>query len=178
MAVFDTRRAACESAGMTTARNTALISVLVAGCGGAGQGSPAPLETARNGQQHEVSVAKRHVDNDEMIAMTPEVKAFHDALAPRWHAEHGAKRMADTCAAVPELRNGAEAIAKATPPERAEPADWTGNARQLGEAVTALGATCQANDADKFEPAFAAVHERFHAVLEASMGGEHGEPER
>ena len=100
MAVFDTRRAACESAGMTTARNTALIAVLVAGCGAAGQSAPAPLETARNGQQHEVHAAKRPAEGDEMVAMTPEVKAFHDVLAPRWHAERGAKRMADTCAAV------------------------------------------------------------------------------
>src|SRR5205085_11939718 len=123
--------------------------------------------------QDEVHAAKRPAEGDEMVAMTPEVKAFHDVLAPRWHAERGAKRMADTCAAVPDLRTRAEAIAKATPPERAEPADWKDNARQLGEAVTALGATCQASDADKFEPAFTAVHERFHAVLETSVGGEH-----
>ena len=157
---------------MTTACHPVLIALLVAGCGGAGPSSPPPLDTARDNQKHEVHEARHRAEGDETVAMTPEVKAFHDVLAPRWHAEHGAKRMADTCAALGELRTGAEAIARATPPERAEPADWKGSARELGEAVSALGETCKANDAGKFEPAFAAVHERFHAVLEAGVGGD------
>ena len=150
-----------------------LIALLAAGCGGAGQSSPPPLESARDNQKHDVRAAKHGGEADETVAMTPEVKAFHDVLAPRWHAEHGARRMADTCGALAELRSDAEAIARATPPERAEPADWKAGARELGEAVAALGETCTANDAGKFEPAFTAVHERFHAVLEASVGGDH-----
>jgi hypothetical protein len=157
---------------MTTGCHTVLIALLVAGCGGAGQSSPPPLETARGNQQHDVHEAKQRGEADEMVAMTPEVKAFHDVLAPRWHTERGARRMADTCGAIGELRTGADAIAKATPPERAEPADWKASTRELGQAVTALGETCTANDAGKFEPAFTALHERFHAVVEASSGGE------
>lgn len=159
---------------MTSARNPVLALMLAAGCGGAGQGSPPPLETARDSQPHDVRAAKHGGDAEEMVVMSPEVKAFHDVLAPRWHAERGAGRMADTCAAIPELRKGADAITAAKPPERAEPAEWTASARELGAAVAALGETCQASDAAKFEPAFTAVHERFHAVLEAGVG-EHGE---
>lgn len=160
---------------MMTVRNTVLALVVAAGCGGAGQGSPPPLETARDGARHDVRPGKHGGEGEEMIAMTPEVKAFHDALAPRWRAEHGARRMADTCAAIPDLRSGADAITAARPPERAEPAEWKASGRDLGAAVAALGETCQANDAAKFEPAFTAVHERFHAVLEASIGGEPGD---
>ena len=161
---------------MTTARETLLIAVLVAGCGGAGQGAGEPLETARSGQKHDTGHGKAHEGEHEAEEMaTPEIKMFHDALAPRWHAEHGPQRMADTCAAIAEFRGDAEEIAKALPPERADPTEWGAKARRLGDAVTALDAVCKAKDAAQFEPAFAAVHERFHAMLGA--GGEHGEHE-
>jgi hypothetical protein len=165
---------------MTTARNMVLILAAWAGaaCGGAGQGSTAPLETARDGQKHASGRASHDAagEHGEMAGLPLEVKTFHDALAPRWHAVKGPLRTADTCAAVPELRNDADAIARATPPERANPTDWAAGARQLGDAITALDAACKANDADQFEQAFAAVHQRFHGVMESVDGhGEHKE---
>jgi hypothetical protein len=154
---------------MTTASKALLIAVLAAGgCGGAGQGAGEPLETARSNQKHDTGHK-----GEEMVAMTPELKLFHDALAPRWHAEHGPARMADTCAAIPEFRGDAESIAKALPPERTDPAAWAAKARALGDSVAALDAACKTKDAAQFEPAFAAVDERFHAMLGA--GDEHHE---
>ena len=152
---------------MTTASKMLLIAVLTAGgCGGAGQGAGEPLETARSNQKHDTGHK-----GEEMVAMTPEVKLFHDALAPRWHAEQGPQRMVDTCAAIPEFLGDAESIAKALPPERTDPTQWGAKARALNDSVAALDAACKAKDAAQFEPAFAAVHERFHAMLGA--GGEH-----
>jgi len=154
---------------MTTAHKTVLIAVLVVGgCGGAGQGAGEPLDTARGNQKHDVGHGKGHEGEGEM---TLEVKMFHDALAPRWHAERGPQRMADTCAALPEFHGDVEAIAKALPPERANPTDWAASVRRLRDSITALDSPCKAKDAAQFEPAFAAVHDRFTALL--GMSGEH-----
>jgi len=92
--------------------------------------------------------------------MSPELTKFHDVLSPRWHAEKGAKRMTDTCGAIADFQSNAAAVAS----------------KDLSEAVTALEATCKANDATAFEPAFEKVHTEFHKLMEASGGGhEHGD---
>jgi hypothetical protein len=130
------------------------ILVVALGCGGGGKAAPEP-------------VAEHH---DEHGAMMPEVAKFHDALAPRWHAPKGDKRMTDTCGAVPELRSDADALAKAKAPGDA--ATWSTRTQDLTDAVSALGATCESHDATAFELAFQKVHESFHAVMETS-GGHH-----
>jgi len=147
-------------------------------CGGTTK--PDTLETARQNQNHDTRYAdhsgepghKEGGEAEEMAALPPEVKAFHDTLAPRWHGEHGAQRTAETCAAIPQFHTQADAIAAAAPPKGAEAAAWAARAKQLADAVAALDAACKAGDAT-FEPAFAEVHHRFHAVMEA--GGEHAE---
>jgi hypothetical protein len=98
--------------------------------------------------------------------MSPELKKFHDAFAPLFHAEKGAKRTADTCAAVPELTADADAIGKATPPPSANADTWTEGTRGLVAAVGKLADACKANDAAKFEAAFNGVHDAFHALME------------
>ena len=107
--------------------------------------------------------------------MSPEMTKFHDTLRPLWHAEQGPKRMPDTCAAIGELRAGADAIATATPPTPANADTWTTGTRALVAAVTDLEAACKANDAAKFEPAFAKVHDAFHALMMAA-GMKHDGP--
>jgi hypothetical protein len=182
MAVFDTRPTACESAVMNAARKTLLMVALAAsgGCGGARSDSTEPL-AARNLQSHDTrhaDAAKGHTgEADEVAAMPPELQKFHAVLAPRWHAEPGPERIADTCGAIGELRAGADAVVAAPAPAGRDAAAWTAGGKQLAEAVAALDATCQAHDAAGFEPAFAQVHERFHGLLEAGEPehGEHGE---
>ncbi len=105
-------------------------------------------------------------------AMVDAVAKFHDTLAPRWHAERGAKRMTDTCAVTAQLRSEAQAIVASPPPEGANPTSWSAGGTQLADAVTALETTCKASDATAFEPAFERVHTSFHHVMEA--GGKHG----
>jgi hypothetical protein len=115
-------------------------------------------------------------EKSEMAAMPPSVAKFHDTLAPRWHAEHGPARMADTCGAIGQLKADASAIVAAPVPDGANPASWSAGGSQLVEAVGSLEATCKAKDAAAFEPAFERVHTSFHHVMQAaSMHDEHGD---
>jgi len=137
-----------------------LIIALLAACGSKESTTPAAKEP----------VAGAHGEHEEHgeMAMPPELKAFHDVLAPRWHAEKGQKRTDDTCAAVPDFQKDADAIAKATPPRSAHADAWTNGTKALVGAVGELDAACKAKDAAAFETAFEKVHQSFHTLLEAS----------
>jgi hypothetical protein len=163
---------------MKTAWNTVLSAALAAavGCGGSTRpDSTEPLETARTHQKHDLGGGHAETggaDMKEMVAMPPSVSKFHATLAPYWHAKQGPQRMTDTCAAIAELRAGADEIVASPPPERSDSAAWSSGGKQLAEAVTALEGTCKASDATAFETALAEVHERFHGLMSAA-GGEH-----
>jgi hypothetical protein len=168
---------------------TALIGVLLGAavsCGGRPQGAGTePLDTARNGQPHasghkaeahDGAMGATH-EGDE-TAMPPELKKFHDTLAPRWHAEHGANRMADTCGAIAQFHADASAIVDAATPAGTDAAAWSSGGKQLTEAVAGLDAACKASDAAAFEPAFERVHRSFHGLLEAGEANhEPGKPD-
>ncbi len=109
------------------------------------------------------------------MAMPPELAKFHDVLAPRWHADKGAKRMADTCAAIADLASGADTLAKAPPPTGANADAWGQGGKDLVTAVAGLKTTCDGNDATTFELAFAEVHKSFHVMLEATESRPHEE---
>ena len=140
-----------KPAHMKTALTIAFV--LLTACGGKSKPAPATTTAKTGGEMPELTM--------------PEMAKFHDVLAPRWHAEKGPKRMADTCGAMPEFQADADALAKVTPPTGADAAMWTGKTKELTEAVVALDGTCKANDATAFEPAFEKVHVGFHAVMEA-----------
>ncbi len=135
------------------------IAALLAACGSK---QPAPATTPA------------HDEHAEMANMPPEMKTFHDVLAPRWHADKGPQRMQDTCAALPDFHSDADALAKATPPRSAHADTWTTGTKQLVDAVAGLDATCKANDAAAFETAFEKVHVSFHDLMAAAgmMTGE------
>jgi hypothetical protein len=147
--------------------------VLAVGCGGKksapATSSTAPAETGGSGGHQEMA----HHEDMEHAEMPAEMSKFHDVLAPRWHADKGAKRMKDTCAALPEFHANADALAKATPPTKANADTWTAGTRALVDAVGGLDAPCKANDGAKFEAAFTKVHESFHGLMAAA--GMHGE---
>ena len=167
------------------AANCPLVAVLglllaAVGCGGKAADPGMPSELGRDGQKHEVhegsqasvkptDPASEPGEPDEQ-GMPASLAKFHDTLAPRWHAERGARRMADTCAAIAQFHADADAVAAAPPPQGADAAAWSAGGKQLTAAVVGLDATCKANDAAAFEPAFAQVHQRFHGLMEA---GEH-----
>jgi len=161
-------------------KSALLFAVVLATSACGGKAAPSPEPDPATGPQHAMhegsGAAMGHKPGHEHGEMAPTITAFHDVLAPRWHAEKGAKRMADTCAAIPEFQRGAAAIIAAPAPQGAVAAAWTDGGKQLAEAITALEAPCKASDAAAFEPAFHRVHESFHRVMEAG-GGKHKEGE-
>ncbi len=77
------------------------------------------------------------------------IAAFHDVLAPLWHAAEGPERTDKTCAATATMEQRAQDIGDAP----------------LVEAVHALAAECAGNR-QAFQAKFTAVHTAFHAVAE------------
>ena len=136
-----------------------MIIALLAACGS--KETTTPADKAPPAMAHE-----EHGEHE--MAMPPELKGFHDVLAPHWHAEKGPKRMQDTCAALPDFHKASDALAKATPPRAAHADTWTNGTKALVAAVAELDVACKANEASAFETAFAKVHDSFHALLEAA----------
>jgi hypothetical protein len=93
------------------------------------------------------------------------VEAFHSALRPLWHAAPGPQRTADTCTAVPKLRDLAVAM-KGAPPAGAKPM-FPEQATGLVSAIAGLEKECATPDRPGFDAAFHGVHEAFHGVAEA-----------
>jgi hypothetical protein len=112
---------------------------------GCGKGDAKPEAKPGSGEHH------------EMANMPPAVNAFHEVLAPLWHAPKGDQRMTDTCAAIAGLQSGAAAVGSAK----------LANAPALVDAVGGLAAVCSATprDAAKFDAAFAKVHDAFHSLM-------------
>jgi hypothetical protein len=105
------------------------------------------------------------------------VDAFHDTMAPLWHAEPGPARATDTCAAAADLATKAESIVAEDAPEAASDAEaWKTASAGLVASVQQLQAVCadstEAAEAS-FDDTFKSVHEAFH-VLVALVGHEEG----
>ena len=96
----------------------------------------------------------------------PTVTAFHDTMAPLWHAEAGDARKADTCAALPDMQAKAAAIGQAEVPEKAaaQSEAWTTASTELGTKLDALATSCD-GPTEAFDAAFHDVHEAFHALV-------------
>lgn len=141
-----------------------VLAFLVA-CGSKQPGPTGPAPEAEHGE---------HAGSAEHpMEMPAEMQAFHDVLAPRWHAPQGAQRMKDTCDAVTQLQSNADAIGKATPPTTANADTWTNATRALVDAVSELATACQGGNMGTFEAAFTKVHEAFHALMAAAGMHEH-----
>jgi hypothetical protein len=149
-------------------RTLTLATVLAAAACGGKKPAPATTTTTQQAEGHE----GHEGGGGEHEGMPTEMTKFHDVLAPRWHAEKGPQRMKDTCAALPEFHADADAIAKATPPVKANADTWTTSTRALVESVNGLDPVCKANDSAKFEAAFHKVHESFHGLMAAGGVGE------
>jgi hypothetical protein len=90
------------------------------------------------------------------------LQAFHDVLGPVYHEAPGASRDEQTCAAAAKLKAAASAVVA----ESTSDADRaTGEA--LAQSVDALATACQAADRAEVGSRLEAVHDAFHAVMEA-----------
>jgi hypothetical protein len=135
--------------------------ILVAACGG----KTVP-EKAYDTHSH--GIGEHHDMEEEHHGVgVAEIDSFHETLAPVWHAPAGAERTKNACASVPTMKDQAAAIVGRA---RADHAGWEGNANALAGAVGTMGEACTANvDVDA---RFSAVHDAYHALLEAAMGKE------
>jgi hypothetical protein len=138
-------------------------------CGGK-KSAPATTTTTSQAEPHEEHAGGEGAEHENL---TPELTKFHDLLAPLWHAEKGPQRIKDTCAAVPQFRTAADAVAKATPPTKANADTWTTSTRALVASVNDLETACKTNDTAKFDAAFHTVHESFHRLMEQAGGEKH-----
>lgn len=93
---------------------------------------------------------EEHKDgHDELGKASPELKAFHEVLAPVWHSPAGADRVKKAC----------DAQASFT-----EKANTTKDAELIAKSGD-LAKSC-GGDRAKVEEALAAIHERFHRLAE------------
>lgn len=95
-----------------------------------------------------------------------ELGAFHDKLAPLWHADTGQARIDQTCAATGELDALAANVKQAPPPSGVDPIKWGVKADALVESVFKLSAACGDATRATFEPDFERVHSSFHGMIE------------
>lgn len=93
---------------------------------------------------------------DDHGNLSAPVKAFHDEMAPLWHADKSPERTAKTCEHAPALQAKAAAVGD----------------KDLIGATSDLAAECSKTDRPDFEAKFAEVHKKFHKAAEIA---EHGE---
>lgn len=117
-----------------------------------------------HGDHHE-----EHGEHHEHGDLSGSLNAFHDILAPLWHATKGDSRTTSTCAAAADLHDGAIAVDKGGPPANAkEPEQFRERSKKLIVAVDELGAECKKTGRPDFEAKFATLHDAFHGVMESS----------
>ncbi len=120
---------------LNRARARVLVVVLSA-CGG-GAASVPPPEAAPAAATTSDAPSRASID------------AFHEVIAPLWHAPESSERTEQTCAAVPTLEQRAQEIGDA----------------KLVESIHALAAEC-AGDRGAVQGKFSSVHDAFHAAME------------
>lgn len=110
-----------------------------------------------------------HGEHHEHGDLGAPLTAFHDVLAPLWHAAKGDSRTTNTCAAATDLHERALAVDAGGPPANAQQPDaYRERAKKLIASVDDLGTECAKAGRPEFETKFAAVHDAFHGVMEAS----------
>ncbi|MEZ4401150.1 MAG: hypothetical protein R3B06_14085 [Kofleriaceae bacterium] len=111
-----------------------------------------------------------HADGDGMMkeghpTMPPAVNAFHDNLAPLWHAEAGPQRVTDACGKSGEMDQQLEEVEGAGAPEGVDAAAWTDKVTGLRTAWAAFSDDCVSTEGANFDATFGAAHDAFHALI-------------
>lgn len=142
----------------------ALLAAALAATACGGKSAPATATTEHGHAGH-------HGDAPHEHDFPPEVAAFHDTLAPLWHATPGAQRTEDTCTATGELDQRAEHLQNAAPPAGVDADAWAEKLAALREVLSDLSDDCVADRLDTFEADFTALHDAFHALIALLPGG-------
>lgn len=141
-----------------------LAALALVACGGAS--SPAPQAAATTPAEHGEHNEGKSEHGAHEHQFPAEVTAFHDVMAPLWHAEAGDARRQGTCDAVAKMSEAARSVEAAQVPAKAaaDPSKWHEATAALTLSVEQLGASCAAT-APSFEADFKNVHEKFHALV-------------
>jgi hypothetical protein len=89
---------------------------------------------------------------------TPELTAFHDAIATKTKA-------ADACPASATLHTAADAIVKSPAPPPANPEMWTGEANELLAIAEDLVTSCAGTDAAETQYNVDSLHRSYQRLL-------------
>jgi len=160
------------------AMRTSLASILILaaatiGCGGKSKSEmtdpckdPCKDEVVGSGEGEGHDGEGQHEEHAKHV-MTPEMTAFHDVLAPLWHAEAGPARVDDTCEASGNMLDLGAGIQDGMLPEGVAEAEWQPAVQTLMISITHLQDACpQVPGGVTFEDAFTGVHDSFHGLLE------------
>lgn len=93
----------------------------------------------------------------------PDVAAFHDVMAPLWHAPAGEQRAQETCVQSSQLVANVSIIQQSGTPANVKADKWSQAVTSLTQAVTELEQQC--DDKNSPEPALGEVHEAFHHLV-------------
>ncbi|MEM6993815.1 MAG: hypothetical protein AAF721_25095 [Myxococcota bacterium] len=139
--------------------------MLAAGCSKADRAPTTTPGAATQADANEPAAAAHEHEGKHEHDFSGSVVAFHDTMAPLWHADAGDARVADTCAAMDDLIGKAQTIrSDAAPDNVADPEAWTAAASELVRVAEALQTTCADSPPD-FDKSFEALHEAFHALV-------------
>lgn len=128
-----------------------------------------PTASATQAAHEEHDEHEGHGGHHEHGDLSAPLNAFHDVLAPLWHAAKGDTRTGNTCAAASDLHDRALAVDAGGPPANAhQPDAYKERAKKLVVSVDDLGVECGKAGRPDFEKKFSAVHDAFHDVMEAS----------
>lgn len=98
----------------------------------------------------------------------PELDQFHEILLPIWHEALPNKDYAAIKAAIPDLKERAQAIVDAKLPEKysflAE--SFNANRNALKMAVDSLGTACETDSAELIEARMTDMHDAYHSLTE------------
>jgi hypothetical protein len=95
------------------------------------------------------------------------LRAFHEVLAPIWHAEEGPQKITDACDAAERMIARAGDLVGAPPPAGAQGNEeaWRTTTKSLVNAAQGLKTACAADGRPAVPEALRAVHEAYHMLV-------------
>jgi hypothetical protein len=152
---------------------TTVVAFSVAACGGSSQEPPKDGHHAEGEGHGEHAEKEGHGEGEghgdghgekehHHAKLDGALKAFHDVLAPVYHAEKGPGRNEQACAATASFKDGAGKVA-AEP--KGDVAAWKTDADTLTKTIGDLESACKGDKAG-VEPAIEKVHDAFHALMD------------
>jgi hypothetical protein len=145
------------------------VSLSALGCASSQKGADDAHHHGEHGEHdhggHEHGEHGEHGKHEKHAPFTGGMKAFHDVLAPAYHAEKGPARDDKTCGGVAAMKDAAGKIAGEP---KGDAGAWKAKSDALAQQVDGLGAACASSPRGDVSAKLETVHDAFHALVEAS----------